>query len=116
GRPGGPAGELVLLLPGPARHELAAGQLGEVTAALDELIEPAALDDTAAMEHQDTAGVANGGESMRDDEGRAAFHHLAQRRLDSGLGQRVERAGRLIENEDWRILEQRPRDRQTLAL
>src|SRR5262249_59577168 len=68
------------------------------------------------MEHQDAAGVANGGESMRDDEGRAAFHHLGQRRLDSGLGQRVERARRLVENEDWRILEQRPRDRQTLAL
>src|ERR1700750_272539 len=73
------AREPVLLLCRLARHELAAGQLGEITAALDEFIDRAALDDTAAMKHKDAVGVAHGGESVRDDEGRAAFYHLRQR-------------------------------------
>ena len=81
-----------------------------------QLVEGPALDDAAALEHQDAGGVADGGEPVRDHEGGAAFHHLGERGLHLGLGQRVERARRLVENEDRRILEQRARDREALAL
>jgi hypothetical protein len=51
-----------------------------------------------------------------DHEGGAAFHDLDQGGLDLGLGQRIERAGGLVEDEDRRVLQERARDRQALAL
>src|SRR5262245_57624688 len=42
------------------RHELAAGDLGEMSTTLDQLVESAALDDAAAIEHQDATRVADG--------------------------------------------------------
>ena len=95
---------------------MAAGKLGEVPADLDEFVEGTALDDAARFKHQNAVGVPDGGESVRDYEGRAAFHDFGECRLNSRLGKSVERARSLIEDEDWRILEQRPRDRQALAL
>ena len=85
-------------------------------AAPHQLVEAAALDDAAALEHQDAGGVADGGEPVGDHEGGAVLHHLGQRGLHLGLGERIEGAGRLVEDEDRRILEQRARDRQALAL
>src|SRR5262245_1417882 len=99
-----------------AGHELAAGKLGEVPAAFNQFIERAALDNAAGLEDQDAACVPDGGEPVRDHEGRAAFHDLGECSLDFRLGQRVERASRLVENEDGRVLDQRPRNRQPLTL
>ena len=53
---------------------------------------------------------------MRDDEGGAALHQRLQRLLDLRLGRRVERAGRLVEDQDRRVLQQRPGDGEALAL
>ena len=44
------------------------------------------------------------------------FIDLVQRLLQLALGRGVERAGRLVEDQDRRVLEQRPGDRQALAL
>ena len=53
---------------------------------------------------------------MGDDERRAPRHHLAQRRLDGLLRRRVDRGRRVVEDEDARVGEQRPGDRDALAL
>src|SRR6266851_8119685 len=76
----------------------------------------AALGDAAAIEHDDLVGVDDGGEPMRDHHGGAAAAHLFQRALDLLLGAGVERAGRLVEQEDMRVLEDRAGDRHTLLL
>src|SRR5260370_22736729 len=81
-----------------------------------ELGDAAGLDEATALEYEDTVGVADGRKPMRDHEGGAAFHDLGERRLDSRFGECVERTGRLVQNENGRILEQCPRDRQPLAL
>ena len=65
---------------------------------------------------QDAAGAANSLQPVCDHECSAAFHHLVEREIDAAFGERIERAGRLVENEDWRILEQRAGDGEALAL
>src|SRR5258707_14131430 len=75
-----------------------------------------ALGDTAAIEHHDLVGIDDGGEAVRDHHGGAAAAHLLQRALDLLLGARVERAGRLVEQQDVWILQDRAGDRDTLLL
>ena len=53
---------------------------------------------------------------MRDDERRPAGEELAQRDLDPALGADVHGRGRLVEDEDPRVGEQRSRKRDQLAL
>ena len=53
---------------------------------------------------------------MGDDDGRAAGAKLAQRVDHRRLRHRVEGGRRLVEEEDGRVLEQRPRDADALAL
>ena len=53
---------------------------------------------------------------MRDDERRAVPHQVRQRLLHQPLGFGVERRGRLVEDQDRRVLQERPRDRQPLPL
>ena len=53
---------------------------------------------------------------MGDDERRAVQHQIAERLLHQPLRLGVERRGRLVENEDGRVLEQRPGDGQPLPL
>ena len=100
----------------PRRHELGLGEFGEAAALGDELVEGAGLDDAALVEHQDAVGVADRGEAVGDHEGGAALHDLVERRLQLALGRGVERARRLVEDQDRRVLEERAGDRQALAL
>ena len=53
---------------------------------------------------------------MRDDERRAALHQLLELLLDLALELRVERRSRLVEDQDRRIAQQRPRNRDALPL
>src|SRR5438034_43982 len=46
----------------------------------------------------------------------AVLHQPLQRRLDEPLAHGIESRGRLVEDEDPRVLEQHPRDRDTLLL
>ena len=98
------------------RHELGARQLGEVAIARDQFVECARLDDLTMVKNQDPGRFANCCQSMCDDQRRAALHHLFERDQQLRFGPGVERAGRLIEDQDRRVLEQRPRDRYALAL
>src|SRR5512144_1210092 len=74
------------------------------------------LHHAAAVEHEDLIGMRDRRQPMRDDEHRSASEQSVDRLLDETLGLRVERGGRLIENEDRRIDEQGTRDREALAL
>src|SRR3954465_12492452 len=110
-------GRLRLLpLAGLAGHELRLRQLGEAAALGDELVEGAGLDDPALVEDEDAVGVADRREPVRDDEGGAPLHDLLERELELALGRGVERARRLVEDQHRRVLEQRPGDREALAL
>src|SRR5262250_3393903 len=56
------------------------------------------------------------GETMRDDEDGAVLHQLAQRLLHQELAFRVQVRGRLIQDQDGRILQERARDGDALTL
>ena len=60
--------------------------------------------------------MADRGEPMGDDESGAALRRLGQRELQLLLGGGVERGGGFVENHDRRVFEQRPRNRESLAL
>ena len=76
----------------------------------------AALDDAPPGEHHDHLRVLHRGEPVRDDEHGAAPDQPVDRFLHEALGLHVERARGLVEDEDRRIAQQRPRDRDALAL
>ena len=81
-----------------------------------EFIERSAFDYTPVLKHQDPRGIADGGETMGDHEGGAALHHFVESGIHLRLGDGVECAGRLVQDQDWRILQQCTGDRQPLAL
>ena len=54
--------------------------------------------------------------AVRDHERRAPLHHLAERRADLVLLRRVDRRGRVVEDQHLRVGEDRARDRDALAL
>ena len=58
------------------------------------------------LDHKNLVGAANGGEPVRDHERRAPLHQLVQPRLDHRLRLGVERAGRLVENQNARLRQQ----------
>src|SRR4051812_16162678 len=99
-----------------SRKELSLRKLGEAPAFCDQLFEAAALDDAALIEHQNARRVADGGKAVRDDECGAPPHHFIESRLHLALGGSVERACRFVEDQDWRVLQQRARNRQALTL
>src|SRR5947207_10921989 len=74
------------------------------------------LDDAPAVENRDPVRVADGRESVGDDQRRATRHQPFDRLLDQTFGLVVERRSRLVEDQDRYVLEERARDRQALAL
>src|SRR5258705_4722541 len=64
-----------------------------------QLVMRAAFDDASAIHDDDRVGVTNRGKSMRDDERRPALAERGQCVLHPAPGLRVERAGRLVEND-----------------
>src|SRR5262249_50840094 len=101
---------------GGAAVALHAPELGVATVLGEELLVRAAFDDAAVLEDEDLVGVDDRRKPVRDDERRAVACDLGELGLDDLLGARVERAGRLVEDEDGRVLEQRARDRDALLL
>jgi len=76
----------------------------------------ALLDDAAVVEHDEPVGVAERAEAVRDRDRRPAPDEPGQGVLDLGLGLGVDRARRLVEDQDARVLEEGPRDRDPLPL
>ena len=76
----------------------------------------AILDDLPGMEDDDAVEVGDRGQAVCDDDGRAALHELRDALLNVPLGHRVEAGRRLVQEEDRRVLENGPGDRDPLAL
>ena len=70
----------------------------------------------AVLEDDDQVGAADRREPVGDDERRPAGEEPAQRPLDAPLGADVDARGRLVEDEDARVGEQRPGEGDELAL
>ena len=81
-----------------------------------QLLVGAALLDLAVVEHDDLLGQRDRARAVGDDEGGAAAHHFLQRGPDAELRLHVHAAGGVVEDEDARVHDERPRDRDTLAL
>ena len=82
----------------------------------EQLVVRAALDDLAVLERQHLVGVADGAQAVGDDERGPPVQQLLERVLDQPLGARVDRRGRLVQDQDARVGQRRARDRQQLAL
>src|SRR5260221_7187266 len=82
----------------------------------DELVVGAVFDKAAAVDGDDAVAAADGREPVRDDEHRSPAADLLHALLDDALALVIERARRLVENEDARIGDERARDRQPLLL
>ena len=94
---------LVVITPNILRDhvlELAVVERGIEPAAREQFAVRALLDDVAVAHDEDTVGIADGAQAVRDDKARAAAHEVIHRLLDELLGAGVDRAGRLIENEN----------------
>src|SRR3954452_12001290 len=85
------------------RRELRAIVLGERAAATQQLPKAAALRNRAVAQHQNAITPSDGGQPVRDDEGRAALHQPFDRLHDQRLGLDIERRGRLVEDQDRRV-------------
>src|SRR5262249_20051253 len=64
----------------------------------------APLDDPPLLQHQDQVGGQDGGKPVGDGEGGPANHQIGQRGLNQPLGVRVQRRGRLVQDQDARVL------------
>ena len=76
----------------------------------------AALDDTALLQYHDHVRVHNGGQTVGDDEHRAALHQLIHTPLDNGFGAGVDGGGSLVQNQAGRVGNRRTGDGDELAL
>jgi len=66
----------------------------------DELVVRAALHHAAGVEHRDHVGLADRGQAVRHDDGRPPHGRPVQRVLHRALRLRVQRAGRLVQEQD----------------
>ena len=76
----------------------------------------ALLDDAALLEHDQAVERRDGREPVRDGDHGLALHQRRERLLDRRLDLRVERRGRLVEDQDRRVLEDHAGDGDALAL
>ena len=81
-----------------------------------QLLVRAALDDLPILDHQYQVGLAYRGQPMGDHERGPVLDHLGQRALDVVFRANVNAGGRVVEDEDGRVQEQRASYGQALAL
>ena len=74
------------------------------------------LDELPAVEDEDAVGVHHGVEAVGDGDDRAILPDALERAVEGRLGRRVERARRLVEQEQLGVAHQRPGDAHALAL
>src|SRR5690606_15196818 len=74
------------------------------------------LDDAAAVDDIDAVGVLHRRQAVGDHQGGAAVHQPLQRRLHDGFALGVQRAGRLVQQQDRRVLQEGAGDGDALAL
>ena len=74
------------------------------------------FDDAALIEHDQPIHGRDGRQAVGDGDHRLAGHQAVERLLDRRLDLRIERRGRLVEDEDRRILQEDAGDGDALAL
>src|SRR4029453_5614472 len=79
-----------------------------------QLLVGSALDDTAMIKHENLVCVHDSGKPVRDYDGSTVEHQSLQRFLDESLRPRVHARRRFIQNQNWRILQEGPRNRKPL--
>mmetsp|Transcript_26216 Transcript_26216/g.53433 ORF Transcript_26216/g.53433 Transcript_26216/m.53433 type:complete len:214 (-) Transcript_26216:526-1167(-) len=108
------------MLPNPSRRSLC--QLVSNQRAVVPIVDTeqvfmlALLDDLAMSEDKNVVGIANGGQTMGDDDCRPPHHERVQRVLHKLLACRIEGGGRLVEEKDARVSDQCARDCHALLL
>src|SRR5207237_4511980 len=85
-------------------------------AAVEQFLVRADVVNAAALEDEDRIRIHQRGEAVRDNNQGAALRDAQQVGVDDRLAVRIERARRLIEDQDARITDQRAGDRETLPL
>src|SRR6516165_12452467 len=90
--------------------------IGVGTLRADQFVVRPVLDDAAALDADDSIGAANRRQAVSDHEYGAALAYLVHVVLDDPLALIVERARRLVEDQDARIGDERARDRDALTL
>src|SRR5262249_5495307 len=73
-----------------------------------------AFGDTAAIKHENLVCAYDSGKPVRDYNGRAIEHQSLQGFLDESLRRGVHAGRCLIQNQNWRIFQQRPSNREPL--
>ena len=71
-----------------------------------QLVVGSLLDDSPAVDDQNPVGAADSRETMGDDERRPALRQLVKRVENHVLGPRVDGGGRLVEDQDGRVLQE----------
>lgn len=99
---------------GPGKLRVVQGCVGAVSC--DQLVVVPTLNNPAVFHHRDQVGVADRGEAMGDDETGAVRAQRGHRMLHEQLGTSIHRAGRLVENQQRRVGEECPCDRDQLFL
>src|SRR5215217_7724352 len=74
------------------------------------------LDETAFVQHENTIGPLDGGQTMGDDKGRTPFHHPLESLLYKPLGFGIKRGGGFVQQKNSGVLENGPGDGNTLSL
>ena len=93
------------------------GQQGaEERGAGPEFVHGAGVHDPAAVQQGDAVGEFEGGPAVGDDHGGGPADGFAQRGVDLGLHAGVDRRGGVVQDEDGRVAQQRPGQRDALAL
>src|SRR5436853_5851724 len=87
-----------------------------ITAArIHQLAMRSGFDNTAAIEDHDPIGTTNRGQAVGNDKCRSSLQKTVQGLQDLRFCSRIEGRGRLVENQDRRILQQSAGDAQALA-
>ena len=79
-----------------------------------QLLVGSALDDTAVIKHENVICVHDSGKPVRDYDGSAVEHQILQRFLDESLRHGIHARRCFIQNQNWRIFQQRPSNREPL--
>src|SRR6266403_3385895 len=79
-----------------------------------QLLVSSALDDTAVIKHENLVCAYDSGKPVRDYDGSTVEHQSLQRFLDESLRRRVDARRRFIQNQNWWILQECPRNRKAL--
>src|ERR1700676_3917100 len=87
---------------------------GVAAARLDELIVMTLLRNPAILENQDAIGHTHGRQAVRDQQRHLAFGEFGEALEYFVLGARVERGGRLVQDEQLRVAEIGASQRQAL--